>query len=251
MRHSDMRRKWKSNEDEPSPSEKRMMSEREEWDYDDEEDDGDDYDNVPRKKTPLLFRFLAWVSLIVIFFAAGYGLTSFAFKWWDSSGGSRTPRNLAATPEETATVIRGARSADVTEREDSSVTVLISVPEGERFVTRQIQCAGGLREDMVKQALSSYMDAVKEGKMLDPVASNLNIFLSGEWLYLNMNRSFLESLKTLGAEKSRVLLTGIVKTMTDNFKPISRIKFYVEGKEVLDKTPVDLTMPWGLRGRSS
>ena len=250
MRRSDMTRKWKSNEDEPLPREKKMMREREEWD-DVEEDEDDDYDRDKRRKAPLLFRLLAWLSLVVIFFAVGYGLTSFAFKWLDARGGSRTPQNLAVTPEEAETVVSHARSADATDRGDGSVTVMISVPEGNRFVTRPIQCVGSLREDTVKQALSSYMDAVKEGKMLDPSASNLNIFLSGEWLYLNMNRSFLESLKALGAEESRVLLTGLVKTMADNFTPISKIKFYVEGKEVLDKTPVDLTMPWGLGGRSS
>ncbi|MDR3354706.1 MAG: GerMN domain-containing protein [Synergistaceae bacterium] len=247
MRRSDMTRKWKSNEDEPLPREKRAMREHEEWD-DVEEDEYDDYDYEKRRKAPLLFRLLAWSSLIVIFFAAGYGLTSFAFKWLDDREGRKTPQNLATTPEEAATVISHARSDDT--KDSGYVTVMISVPEGDRFVTRPIQCVGSLREDAVKQALSSYMDAVKEGKMLDPAASNLNIFLSGEWLYLNMNRSFLESLKTLGAEKSRVLLTGLVKTMADNFTPVSKIKFYVEGKEVLDKTPIDLTMPWGLGGRS-
>jgi hypothetical protein len=39
--------------------------------------------------------------------------------------------------------------------------------------------------------------------------------------------------------------------MSDNFAPVSRVKFYVDGKEVPDKTPVDLTMPWGLGGRTS
>ncbi|MDR1885517.1 MAG: GerMN domain-containing protein [Synergistaceae bacterium] len=246
IRPSDRGRKWKSNEDEPSPREKRMMRERGEW-SDEEEDD--DYE--PRRKAPLLFRLLAWASLIVIFFAAGYGLTSLAFKWLDGRGGQRTPGNLVSTPQEAQNLMTGSRSPDATAPPETSVTVSISVPEGDRFVTRRIRCAPGLREDTIKQTLSSYMDAVKEGKMLDPSAQNLNIFLSGEWLYLNMNKSFLDSLKALGADESRKLLTGLVKTMSDNFAPVSRVKFYVDGKEVLDKTPVDLTMPWGLGGRSS
>jgi hypothetical protein len=47
------------------------------------------------------------------------------------------------------------------------------------------------------------------------------------------------------------MLTGMVKTMTDNFAPVNKIKFYVDGKEVRDKKPVDLTAPWGISTRSS
>ena len=87
--------------------------------------------------------------------------------------------------------------------------------------------------------------------MLGAGVQDLNIFQSGDWLYLNMNGAFLESIKTLGADKSRIMLTGMVKTMTDNFAPINRIKFYVDGKEVSDRNPIDLTAPWGISARSS
>jgi hypothetical protein len=81
-------------------------------------------------------------------------------------------------------------------------------------------------------------------------AQDLNIFQSGEWLYLNMSGDFLESIKTLGAEKSRLMLTGLVKTMSDNFSPINKVKFYIDGKEVRDKKPIDLASPWGFGARS-
>jgi hypothetical protein len=94
------------------------------------------------------------------------------------------------------------------------------------------------------------MDVMKEKRILNAGAQDLNIFQSGEWLYLNMNGDFLESVKTLGAEKSRLMLTGLVKTMSDNFAPINKIKFYIDGHEVRDKKPVDFTAPWGISVRS-
>lgn len=236
MRPSD-RRKWRS-DDEPSPREIRQMRERGEW--------VDEEDEEPARKAPLPLRMLAWLSLILIFFAVGYGATSLVFKWMDSGGGERTPRNLVASEQETERLLTQAKSDDAASPGASIVTCTLSIPEGESFVTRQIQCAPGLREDTMKQALSAYMDAVKESSMLDPTAQSLNIFQSGDWLYLNMNAPFLDSLKKLGPEKSKYVITGMVRTMSDNFAPVSKIKFYVNGKEVRDKKPVDLTAPWGI-----
>ncbi len=236
MRPSE-RRKWRSH-DEPSPREMREMRERGEW-IDEEEDE-------PIRKAPLAFRMLAWVSLIAIFFAVGYAATSLVFKWMDGDGGRRTPTNLVANQEDAADLIARAKSADETAALSNVVTCTLSIPEGSTFVSRQIQCSAGLREETMKQALSAYMDAVKESSMLDPMAQSLNLFQSGDWLYLNMNAPFLESLNKLGAEKSRFLITGMVRTMSDNFSPVSKIKFYIDGKEVRDKKPVDLTAPWGI-----
>ena len=236
MRPSE-RRKWK-NHDEPSPRELREMRERGEW--------VDEEDDEPIKKAPLAFRVLAWVSLIAIFFAVGYGATSLVFKWMDGGGGQKTPSNLVANQEDAADLLARAKSADEVAASSNIVTCTLSIPEGSAFVSRQIQCSAGLREDTMKQALSAYMDAVKESSMLDPTTQNINLFQSGDWLYLNMNAKFLESLNKLGAEKSRFLITGMVKTMADNFSPVSKIKFYVDGKEVRDKKPVDLTAAWGI-----
>jgi hypothetical protein len=251
------RRKWKP-DDEPSPREKREMMERGEW---------NDEDETPNS-APLVFRILAWTSLIVIFFAVGYGATSLAFKWLDKraydSGTERSQilsnqaddladTRQATTSEDNTLSALSPLVPDLTQTggQDSYVMVTISIPEGNTFKTRQIRCENALKEDTIKRALAAYMDAMKENQMLGANVQDLNIFQSGDWLYLNMNGAFLESLKTLGADKSRIMLTGMVKTMTDNFAPINKIKFYVDGKEVRDKKPVDLTAPWGISTRSS
>jgi hypothetical protein len=249
------RRKWKD-DDEPSPREKREMMERGEW---------EEIDEVP-DRAPLVFRLLAWTSLVVIFFAVGYGATSLAFRWLDriayNEGARRTPENLVSSPEEAARLLDGGSgsagqlvaaegSADVAARDDGYITVTISIPDGGSFKTRKIHCTNALTEDTIKQTLEAYMDVMKESQMLAAGAQDLNIFQSGDWLYLNMNGAFLESIKQLGADKSRIMLTGMVKTMTDNFAPINKIKFYVEGKEVRDKKPIDLASPWGISARSS
>ena len=240
MRPSD-RRKYRV-DDEPSPRENRELVERGEWIEEDDEE--------VVKKAPMPLRLLAWVSLIAIFFAIGYGATSLIFKWMDDRGGRRHPDNIVVNRQEAEKFITETKSADETVVRDDSVLCTLSIPDGDSFSTRQIRCSRGIREDNMQQTLSAYLDAVKEGKLLDPAVQSLNIFQSGDWLYINMNGSFMTSLKALGADKSRLLLTGLVKTMSDNFSPISKVKFYIDGSETKGKDPVDLSMPWGLSGRS-
>ncbi|MDR3255588.1 MAG: GerMN domain-containing protein [Synergistaceae bacterium] len=235
------RRKWKSN-DAPSPREKREMMEREEWTEDEFRD------SAKNSKAPILFRLLAWVSLIVIFFAIGYGVTSMIFGWMDRERPNRTPENLVSTSQEAATLASEIKSLDAAATQQSFSTFTLTIPEGKTFVTKPIKCGAILREDAMQQVLSAYFDVVKESNMLDSVAANLNIFQSGDWLYLNVNQSFLESIKILGAEQATYLLTGLVRTMSENFSPVNKVKFYVDGKEVKEKKPVDLSMPWALSG---
>jgi hypothetical protein len=166
----------------------------------------------------------------------------------DSRNPGASPANLVSTPQEAENLIADAKSPDAAGIPQGYLIFTLSIPDGASFATRQIRCDDGLREDAMQQTLSAYFDAVKESKMLDPVAASLNFFQSGDWLYLNVNQSFLDSVKALGQEKATSLITGLVRTMADNFAPVSKIKFYVEGKEVRDKKPVDLTAPWGVRG---
>lgn len=240
MRPSE-RRKYRM-DDELSPSEKRERLESNEWI--EEEDEEEEI-----KKAPIAMRVLAWVSLIAIFFAVGYGATSMMFKWMDR-GGRRHPSNLVTNPQETERLIAKARSSDESAVRDNVVVCTLSIPEGDTFVTRQIRCRKAIREENIQEILSAYLDAVKEGKLLDPAVASQNLFQSGEWLYINMNGSFLTSLKALGPDKSRFLLTGLVKTMSDNFAPIGKVKFYIDGSEAKGKDPVDLSKPWSLSGKS-
>ena len=102
----------------------------------------------------------------------------------------------------------------------------------------------------MQRVVSAYVDALKEGKWFDPGVQILQVFRSGEWIYLNMSAPFLTSLKALGKEKSQLALTGLVKTLSDNFSQVAKVKFYVDGQEVKEKNPVDLSLPWKLPKQS-
>ncbi len=204
-------------------------------DYDDEfEEEEDD-----SKKAPLLVRIFAWIALLAIFFVCGYLGANYFFNWADKKGGPRVG-NVVGTGTEAAKISVDANASIG----PGNVKYNLYIPEGKTFTPREIEIERGMVEQDIEKVASVYIDGLKETKMLDNDVRVLNVFRSGDWLYLDMTGAFASSIKTLGKDKAALVITGLVKTMKDNFPPIKKIKFYIEGKESGEKTPVDLKSPW-------
>lgn len=205
----------------------------------------------PPQKAPLIVRLIAWTSVIAVFFALGYGGTSLLFNWMDS-GKSPLPRpvDIVATSEDAQEYVTQTRQ-ETEEPAAGEKSFTLSIPGGSGgFEPRSIRVQGEFTEEEMQRVVSAYVDALKEGKWFDPGVQLLHVFRSGEWIYLNMSAPFLSSLKTLGKEKSQLALTGLVKTLSDNFSQVAKVKFYVDGQEIKEKNPVDLSLPWTLPKKS-
>lgn len=191
-------------------------------------------------KTPATVRFFAWAALLAVFFAVGYLGANYAFKTADSR--KSVSANAVSGPN-AETPSGGEPAVSLGEAK-----YRLYIPEGQNYSERDISISKGLVEDDIKNILTMYVDALKETKSLENGTKVLNVFRSGEWLYADMSGEFLKSLKKIGQDKSIVVISGLIKTMEENFSPINKVKFYVEGKEVKDKKPVDLTGPWSVGG---
>ena len=207
---------------------------------DDEEDYEDDEEQRPR--APKIVRIFAWIALVVILFTCGYVATNYFFAWSDKQGGERIG-NVYGSGAEVAETQQTA--GQETGEAPSDARYSIYIPEGSSFQTRAIELKpGGTREDDMQKVLSMYIDSLKETKAMDPAVSVTNVFQSGEWLYVDLTAAFQSSIKKLGKEKATQALNGMLNTMRDNFPPVKKIKFYVNAKEITEKTPVDLTGAW-------
>lgn len=213
----------------------RSRKSSEEDDYDDEFEEEEDNS----KKAPLLVRIFAWIALLAIFFVCGYLGANYFFNWADKKGGPRVG-NVVGSGTEAEQVSVGANASTV----PGNAKYNLYIPEGKTFTAREIEIEKGMVEEDIQKVASVYIDGLKETKMLDNAVRVLSVFRSGDWLYLDMTGAFTSSLKTLGKDKAALVITGLVKTMKDNFPPIKKIKFYIEGKESAEKTPVDLKSPW-------
>ena len=74
----------------------------------------------------------------------------------------------------------------------------------------------------------------------------LHVFRSADTVYLDMSGGFAAALSRLGQRSSQFLVTGIVRTMQDNFPPIVKVRFLVDGALSSGGAPIDLTVPWQL-----
>lgn len=215
-------------------------------DYEEPEDDEeiddyeeDDYEDE-RTKAPLLVRIFAWGALLAIFFVCGYLGANHIFNWADKKGGPRVGNVVGSSTELTDTSGQAAGLGDATYR--------IYFLEGGTFSEREIKIRKGLPEEDIQRLLTVYMDSLKETSALSPGVHVLNIYRSGDWLYVDVTGEFETSLKTLGKDRATAVLTGLVRTMQENFPPIKKVKFYIDGKESKEKAPVDLTSAWELKG---
>lgn len=221
-------------EEERRPKKSKISREMDEFDdYDDEEE---------RRKAPALVRIFAWIALLAIFFACGYLGANYFFNWADKKGGSRIGSVIGSPTEVSAVAPSGAQTS--VENSDGAYTLYM--PDNGKFTTREINIRKGLPEEDIDKVIGMYVDGLKESQMLETGVKTLNLYRSGDWLYLDMNGAFQSSLKTLGEEKSSFIITGLVKTIKENFPPIKKIKFYIDGGESSQKKPVDLTKPWEL-----
>lgn len=199
----------------------------------------DYYEDEERKRAPLLVRVFAWIALIAVLFAAGYIGANYFFSWIDKKGASKGV--VYAPDSEAGRSQHGAAVSDIA----GSVTYRIYIPDkGGKFIERSIDIDRGLPEEDIAKVLAVYIDGLKEINLMDNGVSVQNVFCSGDWLYLDMTRAFESSIKRIGKDKAAFVITGLVKTMQENFPPIKKVKFYIEGRESSEKSAADLSKPW-------
>lgn len=218
-------------EDERRPSKRRPV------------DDFDEYnDDSETRKAPFLVRVFAWAALLAILFACGYLGANYFFNWADKKNSTRVGSVVGTTAEVKQTIPAETGGVAVA----GSAVYTIYIPENGKFTERPADIQKGTKESDLARILAMYIDSLKETKMLNNDVKTQNIFISGDWLYVDMNGAFQASMKSLGKNKGALVITGMLKTVSENFPPVKKVKFYIDGKEPNLSAPVDLTKPWGL-----
>jgi hypothetical protein len=191
-------------------------------------------------KAHWFLRLLAWLSLVTIFGAIGYAAPNWIFHLMDRN----RPADVASSGPEAESVLTPTPVSG-----DAGGACTVYVPGAAGLEPRN--CAystGGLREEGMEQVVEEFLGASKEARWIDGRSRLLNLFCSGEWLYLNLNDPFLASLKTLGKDRAPILITGLVQSLSEGFPPVRKVMIFIEGRSVKDRIPVDLSRPWSLQG---
>ncbi|MDY3868662.1 MAG: GerMN domain-containing protein [Pyramidobacter sp.] len=194
-----------------------------------------------QKKVPLFFRLCAWGALIVIFVAAGYYGTDEGLKLLDR----KEMVNQKDVVSDTAQLqkLLDATSPDDSRLESRKSYDIFSLGT-EGLVKGNMKILADTQEDEIAEAVKSVFSNSAEAWTSGIEARHL--FRDGVSLYLDLPASFLTGLEGMSEERALLMITGIVRTLVQNFPPVNRVFFLIEGRWVPNVGTIKLSEPWGL-----
>lgn len=101
-------------------------------------------------------------------------------------------------------------------------------------------------ESDMREVLQSLFSLLQTEGVLDPLSAVLHVFRAGDLLYLDVNDACVRSIASLPPEKANLVMTGVVRTIIENFRPVTRVRFLVNGRESTETKPVNLAVAWQL-----
>ncbi len=200
-------------------------------------------EETPKAKLP--YRIIAWVSVIALCFAAGYGATSLVLRYLDKRG-VVTEEDVVSSGSDAARLLAESGSVGISNGSVQRVAIRLFVPEGDVFKVQTLEVVPGVFEDDAKRALEALFAQLRNRNALKEDVQVLHLFRSGETAYVDVNSPFVASLEAVSPEQRLLLVTGIVRTLSENFSPLSRVRFLINGRDPVEKTPIDFTVAWTL-----
>ena len=202
-----------------------------------------------RESAPLLLKLLSWLGIILLCFVIGYLGTSW-FMDFMSKKLLLKPENRIETQED-LTEFQESESRQEAERaKDSGNVQQISL---NLYHVRNDTIAETRRNFVSRTREDNIRDAVEEILSLSEVPGKiklLHVFRNGETAFLDMPGQFASAIDKMGKRKSLLLLTGLVRTLQENFSPLSQIRFLIDSKAPKSGGEVNLAAPWKMPKKS-
>ena len=204
------------------------------------------------KPTPLLLKILSWLGIILLCFVLGYLGTSWFVEFLN--------RKLLLKPEN-----RIENQEDLTN---------FNASEQERITQESIRSGANVqqislnlyhvRNDTIAETRQNFISRTQEDNIRDAVMGVislsgipnseriklLHVFKMSDTAFLDMSGQFASSIESAGQRKSLLLLTSIVRTVQENFSPLSQIRFLIDSKPPKSGGTVDLSAPWKMPKRN-
>lgn len=208
---------------------------------------GGDSRSSGRERPPLLLRLLSWIGVILLCFVAGYLGTSWMMRSLNTRSllkpGNRVENSdelkALKESEKAKAVLSGARG-DIPQ---VNLRLYHLKDGGLAEVSRPFLSAP--QEDNIKDAVHALL-SLSGVEGADSGVRLLHVFRSADTVFLDFSGGFSAVLSKMGQRSSQFLVTGIVRTMQENFPPIVKVRFLIDGAVSSGGAPIDLTVPWQL-----
>ncbi len=194
-----------------------------------------------KKKIPLPLRMLAWIGLLGILFGVGYFVAGAGLRFLNGLGvGAQS--NVLASSEEAQRFMSAPREEVTVYRKEYVAYTL----ENGQLAPSVMQIAPGVLEEDIVTVLEKVLEPLRVASGIQQPLRVLHVFRAGDMLYIDMNSAFVTALKAVGPQNAALIMTGLVRSMVDNFSPAEQVLFFVDGKLSKITDPLDLTVPWTL-----
>ena len=205
-----------------------------------------------KKPTPLLLRILSIFGVMLLCFVLGYLGTSWVVDFLNTKLFLK-PENRIETQEdlsnfEEAERTQAARNAIMNGANVQQISLNIYHIQNDALAETRKNFLALTREDNIR-------DAVNEIILMSNVPHAdriklLHVFRVNDTAFLDMPGQFASALNAMGKQKSLLLITGIVRTMEENFSPLSQVRFLIDSKTPQSGGTVDLSSVWKLPKKS-
>lgn len=211
-------------------------------------------ENLPeeKKSAPLLLRVLSWLGIILLCFVLGYLGTSWVMDFLN--------KKLLLKPENRIENQEDLTEFQESEHEKTSREALSSGANVQQISLNLYH----VKDDSLAETRKSFVSRTKEDNirsaveeilMLSSVPNAgkiklLHVFRNDDTAFLDMSGQFASAVSTMGKRKSLLLLTGLVRTLQENFPPVSQIRFLIDSKAPKSGGEVNLAAPWKMPKKS-
>ena len=204
------------------------------------------------KPTPLLLKILSWLGIILLCFVLGYLGTSWFVEFLN--------KKLFLKPENRIENQEDLNNFNASEQERITSEALNS---GENVQQISLNLYH-VKNDTIAEVRQNFVSRTQEDNIRDAVTAVillsempqadkiklLHVFRMSDTAFLDMSGQFASAVESAGQRKSLLLLTSIVRTVQENFSPLSQVRFLIDSKPPKSGGSVDLSAPWKMPKKS-
>ncbi len=210
------------------------------------------YDDDDKKPTPLLLRILSILGVILLCFVLGYLGTSWVVDFLN--------KKLLLKPENRIENQEDLSNFEESERRQAARNAIMSGGNVQQISLNLYH----VKDSTIAETRKNFLALTREDNIRDAVneiielsgvphadkIKLLHVFRNDETAFLDMPGQFASALNAMGKQKSLLLITGIVRTMQENFSPVSQVRFLIDSKTPGREGIVDLSSVWKLPKKS-
>ena len=210
------------------------------------------YDDDDKKPTPLLLRILSILGVILLCFVLGYLGTSWVVDFLNKKLLLK-PENRIENQEDLSNFEeserrQAARNAITFGGNVQQISLNLYHVKDSTIAETRKNFLALTREDNIRDAVNEIIEL--SGVPNADKIKLLHVFRNDETAFLDMPGQFASALNAMGKQKSLLLITGIVRTMQENFSPVSQVRFLIDSKTPGREGIVDLSSVWKLPKKS-